>query len=87
VKQKVLLNKVLHLLQYPDKKIVYQKKKEVIRVIISGGGTGGHVFPAIAIANAIRGKVPDSEILFIGPTESWRWKKCRLQAILFMDCG
>jgi len=35
-------------------------------VIISGGGTGGHVFPAIAIANAIRGKVPDSEILFIG---------------------
>ncbi len=37
-----------------------------MRVIISGGGTGGHIFPAIAIANSIRGKYPDSEILFIG---------------------
>jgi UDP-N-acetylglucosamine--N-acetylmuramyl-(pentapeptide) pyrophosphoryl-undecaprenol N-acetylglucosamine transferase len=38
----------------------------VIRVIISGGGTGGHVYPAIAIANAIKGKAADSDILFIG---------------------
>ena len=38
----------------------------MIRVIISGGGTGGHVFPAIAIANAIKAKVPEAEILFIG---------------------
>jgi len=36
------------------------------KIIISGGGTGGHVFPAIAIANAIRAKLPDAEILFIG---------------------
>lgn len=36
------------------------------KVIISGGGTGGHIFPAIAIANAIRKKYPDSEILFVG---------------------
>ena len=36
------------------------------RFIISGGGTGGHVFPAIAIANAIKAKVKDAEILFIG---------------------
>lgn len=36
------------------------------RVIISGGGTGGHVFPAIAIANAIRKREPDADILFIG---------------------
>lgn len=36
------------------------------RVIISGGGTGGHVFPAIATANAIRKKYPEAEILFIG---------------------
>ena len=36
------------------------------RVIISGGGTGGHIFPAIAIANAIKLKFPDSEILFVG---------------------
>jgi UDP-N-acetylglucosamine--N-acetylmuramyl-(pentapeptide) pyrophosphoryl-undecaprenol N-acetylglucosamine transferase len=36
------------------------------RVIISGGGTGGHVFPAIAIANALRERIPGVEILFIG---------------------
>jgi UDP-N-acetylglucosamine--N-acetylmuramyl-(pentapeptide) pyrophosphoryl-undecaprenol N-acetylglucosamine transferase len=36
------------------------------RVIISGGGTGGHVFPAISIANAIRKIEPESEILFVG---------------------
>lgn len=36
------------------------------RVIISGGGTGGHIFPAIAIANALRRIEPDIEILFVG---------------------
>ncbi len=36
------------------------------RIIISGGGTGGHVFPAIAIANALRQIEPDIEILFVG---------------------
>lgn len=36
------------------------------RVIISGGGTGGHIFPAIAIADAIKQEQPDAEILFVG---------------------
>jgi len=36
------------------------------RVLISGGGTGGHIFPAIAIADALKKIVPDVEILFIG---------------------
>lgn len=36
------------------------------RLIISGGGTGGHVFPAIAIANEFKSRYPDSEILFVG---------------------
>lgn len=36
------------------------------KVIISGGGTGGHIFPAIAIANALRRLQPDIEILFVG---------------------
>lgn len=37
-----------------------------IRVIIAGGGTGGHIFPAIAIANALKDMQPESEILFVG---------------------
>jgi len=37
-----------------------------LRVIISGGGTGGHIFPAISIANALREICPDAEILFVG---------------------
>ena len=36
------------------------------RFVISGGGTGGHIFPAIAIANALKSKYPEAEILFIG---------------------
>jgi UDP-N-acetylglucosamine--N-acetylmuramyl-(pentapeptide) pyrophosphoryl-undecaprenol N-acetylglucosamine transferase len=35
-------------------------------LIISGGGTGGHIFPAIAIANAFRERHPDADILFVG---------------------
>jgi len=37
-----------------------------LRVIISGGGTGGHIFPAVSIANAIRVLHPDAKILFVG---------------------
>jgi UDP-N-acetylglucosamine--N-acetylmuramyl-(pentapeptide) pyrophosphoryl-undecaprenol N-acetylglucosamine transferase len=36
------------------------------RVIISGGGTGGHIFPAVAIANALKLLAPDTDILFVG---------------------
>ncbi|GGH79624.1 UDP-N-acetylglucosamine--N-acetylmuramyl-(pentapeptide) pyrophosphoryl-undecaprenol N-acetylglucosamine transferase [Filimonas zeae] len=39
---------------------------EVRRIIIAGGGTGGHIFPAIAIANAIKQAQPDTEFLFVG---------------------
>jgi UDP-N-acetylglucosamine--N-acetylmuramyl-(pentapeptide) pyrophosphoryl-undecaprenol N-acetylglucosamine transferase len=42
------------------------KHKNNIRAIISGGGTGGHIFQAIAIANALKEKKPDIEILFVG---------------------
>ena len=37
-----------------------------LRVIISGGGTGGHIFPAVSIANAIKAQRPDAKILFVG---------------------
>ncbi len=37
-----------------------------LRIIISGGGTGGHIFPAISIANALKALRPDADILFVG---------------------
>ena len=40
--------------------------KKSYRIIISGGGTGGHIFPALSIADAIKSKCPDAEILFVG---------------------
>jgi undecaprenyldiphospho-muramoylpentapeptide beta-N-acetylglucosaminyltransferase len=39
---------------------------EDLRIIISGGGTGGHIFPAVSIANAIKTKHPNAKILFVG---------------------
>ncbi|MDP4285899.1 MAG: undecaprenyldiphospho-muramoylpentapeptide beta-N-acetylglucosaminyltransferase [Bacteroidota bacterium] len=42
------------------------KKNETIRIIIAGGGTGGHIFPALAIANALKKMEPAIEILFVG---------------------
>ena len=40
--------------------------KKEYRIIISGGGTGGHIFPALSIADAIKAKQPDAKILFVG---------------------
>lgn len=40
--------------------------KKNLRIIISGGGTGGHIFPAVSIANAIKELRPDTDILFVG---------------------
>lgn len=37
-----------------------------LRVLVSGGGTGGHIFPAISIADAVRRRHPDAEIMFVG---------------------
>jgi UDP-N-acetylglucosamine--N-acetylmuramyl-(pentapeptide) pyrophosphoryl-undecaprenol N-acetylglucosamine transferase len=37
-----------------------------LRIIISGGGTGGHIFPAVSIANAVKALRPNSKILFVG---------------------
>jgi len=43
-----------------------QKDVELYRFIVSGGGTGGHIFPAISIANELKKRFPKSEILFVG---------------------
>lgn len=40
--------------------------KEELRIIVSGGGTGGHIFPAVSIANAIKAQHSEAEILFVG---------------------
>jgi UDP-N-acetylglucosamine--N-acetylmuramyl-(pentapeptide) pyrophosphoryl-undecaprenol N-acetylglucosamine transferase len=45
------------------------------RVIISGGGTGGHIFPALAIANEIRRRFPDADILFVGALNRMEMEK------------
>lgn len=51
------------------------REEKPLRVIISGGGTGGHIFPAIAIANEIRRRKPESEILFVGAENRMEMEK------------
>jgi UDP-N-acetylglucosamine--N-acetylmuramyl-(pentapeptide) pyrophosphoryl-undecaprenol N-acetylglucosamine transferase len=46
-----------------------------LKVIISGGGTGGHIFPALAIAKAIENKVKDVEFLFVGAEDRMEMEK------------
>lgn len=48
-----------------------EKKK----FILSGGGTGGHIYPAIAIANELKERFPDSEILFVGASDKMEMQK------------
>jgi len=43
-----------------------EKMKRPLRIIVAGGGTGGHIFPAVAIANAIRLIAPNTQFLFVG---------------------
>src|ERR1700742_4710273 len=45
------------------------------RIVIAGGGTGGHIFPAIAIANAIKKLEPGTEILFVGANGKMEMEK------------
>src|SRR3569833_499534 len=48
------------------------------RIIIAGGGTGGHIFPAIAIANAVKKQEPQTEILFVGAKGKMEMEKVPL---------
>ncbi len=49
--------------------------KQAISVIISGGGTGGHIYPAIAIANEIKERYPLAKILFVGASDKMEMQK------------
>ncbi|WP_370398309.1 undecaprenyldiphospho-muramoylpentapeptide beta-N-acetylglucosaminyltransferase [Tenacibaculum dicentrarchi] len=49
--------------------------KQAISVIISGGGTGGHIYPAIAIANEIKERYPSAKILFVGASDKMEMQK------------
>ena len=46
-----------------------------IRMLVSGGGTGGHIFPAVSIANAVKEKCPRAEILFVGAEDRMEMEK------------
>jgi UDP-N-acetylglucosamine--N-acetylmuramyl-(pentapeptide) pyrophosphoryl-undecaprenol N-acetylglucosamine transferase len=49
--------------------------KKDLRVILSGGGTGGHIYPAIAIANEIKTRFPKVKILFVGASDRMEMEK------------
>src|SRR5665213_2461498 len=52
-----------------------KRRAENIRIIIAGGGTGGHIFPALAIATALKKEIPAVEILFVGAKEKMEMDK------------
>ena len=54
-------------------------KMEQFKFIFSGGGTGGHIFPAIAIANALKEKHPNAEFLFVGALGKMEMEKVPLE--------
>ena len=56
-----------------------------IRVLMSGGGTGGHIFPAIAIADEIKKDFPMRSSSLSVPKEKWKWKKFLSRATTSSD--
>lgn len=52
-----------------------QKEMRNLKFILSGGGTGGHIYPAIAIANELKSRFPDCEILFVGAKDKMEMQK------------
>jgi UDP-N-acetylglucosamine--N-acetylmuramyl-(pentapeptide) pyrophosphoryl-undecaprenol N-acetylglucosamine transferase len=61
--------------------------KQSINILISGGGTGGHIYPAIAIANEIKVRYPNANFLFVGAKDKMEMEKCHKQATKLKDYG
>ena len=49
--------------------------KHSINILISGGGTGGHIYPAIAIANELKLRYPEAKFLFVGAKDKMEMEK------------
>ncbi len=49
--------------------------KQSINILLSGGGTGGHIYPAIAIANELKARFPDAKFLFVGAKDRMEMEK------------
>ena len=49
--------------------------KQSVNIILSGGGTGGHIYPAIAIANELKAKYPEANFLFVGAKDKMEMEK------------
>lgn len=49
--------------------------KQSIKILLSGGGTGGHIYPALAIANEIKNRYPEAEFLFVGAKDKMEMEK------------
>ncbi|MCF8273571.1 MAG: undecaprenyldiphospho-muramoylpentapeptide beta-N-acetylglucosaminyltransferase [Flavobacteriaceae bacterium] len=51
------------------------EKNKIYKIILSGGGTGGHIYPAIAIANELKNRFPNAEFLFVGAKDRMEMEK------------
>ena len=55
--------------------IKVSSKNKTYKIILSGGGTGGHIYPAIAIANELKLRFPNAEFLFVGAKDRMEMEK------------
>ena len=49
--------------------------KQLVNILLSGGGTGGHIYPAIAIANELKRRIPNANFLFVGANDRMEMEK------------
>jgi Glycosyltransferase family 28 N-terminal domain. len=62
--------------------------KKPYHILLSGGGTGGHIYPAIAIANELKARHANASILFVGAKDkNGKWKKYRRLVIKLKAYG